>query len=142
MKTANSYRVIGHAFEVLQPSISSHIQIARVDHWFKNVFAIPGIVTALGIAPTAELSGLLGRIAVGLLSLCIVASSNYVINEVMDAPFDRQHPRKCNRPVASGSVNISLAYVEWLALMIAGVSLGFTVSLPFTMTLLALWVMG
>ena len=142
MKTANNHSVIGRAFEVLQPSISGHLQIARVDHWFKNVFAIPGIVTALGIAPTAEVSGLLGRIAVGLLSLCIVASSNYVINEVMDAPFDRQHPRKCNRPVPSGTVNIPLAYVEWLALMIAGVSLGVTVSVPFTMTLLALWIMG
>jgi len=30
------------------------------------------------------------------------ASSNYVINEMLDAPFDRLHPTKKNRPSACG----------------------------------------
>jgi 4-hydroxybenzoate polyprenyltransferase len=88
------------------------------------------------------LSGLPERIGIGLLSLCLVASSNYVINEVMDAPFDRHHPIKCKRPVPSGRVSIPLAYAQWLALMVTGVGLGLTVSMPFTVTLLVLWLMG
>src|SRR5689334_19559914 len=28
-----------------------HVAIARVDHWFKNVFVFPGIVVALGTDP-------------------------------------------------------------------------------------------
>ena len=142
MRTPQFQDSIASDIALLQPSFSGHLQIARLDHWFKNVFAVPGIVTALSIAPISVLSGLPERIAIGLLSLCLVASSNYVINEVMDAPFDRHHPIKCKRPVPSGRVSIPLAYVQWLALMVTGVGLGLTVSMPFTVTLLVLWLMG
>src|SRR5437667_114714 len=27
-----------------RPTIRGHIQIARIDHWFKNVFVLPGIM--------------------------------------------------------------------------------------------------
>ena len=71
-----------------------------------------------------------------------MASSNYVINEVLDAPYDRHHPIKHTRPVAAGLVRISWAYVEWIALMIVGIVLAMTVSGPFTYVLVVLWVMG
>ena len=51
-------------------------------------------------------------------------SSNYVINEVLDAPSDLSHPVKRHRPVPSGKVSIPLAYVQWIALMVVGVGLG------------------
>jgi 4-hydroxybenzoate polyprenyltransferase len=87
-------------------------------------------------------SSLLTHIVIGLVSICLVASSNYVINEIMDAPFDRHHPTKCERPVPSGKVNIQLAYAQWIVLMTVGVALGLTISIPFTLTLLVLWLMG
>jgi 4-hydroxybenzoate polyprenyltransferase len=106
---------------VLRPSLQGHIAIARLDHWFKNVFVLPGTAAALSIAPTFFASDLIWRLIVGLLATGLVASSNYVLNEVLDAPFDRQHPTKCNRPVPSGRVNIRLAYVQWLARVWVGV---------------------
>ena len=42
----------------------------------------------------------------------------------------------------SGLVNIPLAYVQWIALMVIGVGLGFAINAPLGFTLLALWVMG
>jgi len=127
---------------VARPSLMGHLQIARVDHWFKNVFVFPGIVVAFGIDPTLISSGLPLRILIGLLAICLVASSNYVINEILDAPYDRQHPTKCKRPVPSGLVNIPLAYVQWIVLMLLGLGLALMVSVPFTGTLLVLWIMG
>jgi 4-hydroxybenzoate polyprenyltransferase len=82
------------------------------------------------------------RIVLGLLSVCLVASSNYVINEVLDAPSDRAHPVKHARPVPSGMVSIPLAYVQWIGLMVVGVWLGYRISLPFAITVFVLWVMG
>jgi hypothetical protein len=38
--------------------------------------------------------GLIVEILLGLLATGLVASSNYVINEVLDAPFDATHPTK------------------------------------------------
>src|SRR5262249_29074658 len=94
-----------------RPSLWGHVQIARVDHWFKNVFVFPGIVIAPSLDPAKATSGLALRICEGLLSICLVASSNYVINEVLDGPSDCQHPIKSSRPVPSGRVSILFAYV-------------------------------
>ena len=125
-----------------RPTIRGHIQIARIDHWFKNVFVLPGIIAAIGSDPAHIPAGLWLNVLVGLFATCLVASSNYVINEVLDAPSDRFHPIKHTRPVPSGQVSIPLAYVQWIALMLVGVGLGLTVSLPFAITLFVLWVMG
>lgn len=125
-----------------QPSLRAHIQIARADHWVKNVFVLPGLVVAVSLDPTLVTTGLLGRFLIGMLAVCLMASSNYVINEVIDAPFDREHPLKRDRPVPSGRVSVPLAYVQWLALMVVSLGLSLLVSLPFALTLLLLWIMG
>ncbi len=125
-----------------RPTLFGHLQIARVDHWFKNVFVLPGIVVALSLDAEHVAPHLWLRIVLGLLAVCLVASSNYVINELMDAGFDRFHPVKCNRPVPSGRISIPLAYVEWLALAALGFGIALRISLYFTATLAILWVMG
>jgi 4-hydroxybenzoate polyprenyltransferase len=125
-----------------RPTFRGHVAIARVDHWFKNVFVLPGILAAIGIDRAHVPSNLPFRVGVGLLSVCLVASSNYVINEVLDAPSDRSHPLKFSRPVPSGQVSVPLAYVQWIVLMIAGVALGTLVSTPFAVTVGVLWLMG
>jgi len=124
------------------PSVRGHIKIARIDHWIKNVFVLPGIVVAISIDRSTVTNALPWHILIGLLSVCLVASSNYVLNELLDAAFDHEHPLKRDRPVPSGEVNIPLAYVEWIVLMVAGIGLGFIISISFGLTMLALWVMG
>lgn len=130
------------ATPVARATLRGHAAIARVDHWFKNVFVLPGIVIALGTDPYVDRSGIGLRILVGLLSVCLIASSNYTLNELIDAPYDRFHPTKHRRPVPAGQVNVALGYVQWLVLMLAGAALAWTISMPFTLSVLALWVMG
>ena len=107
-----------------RPTLQGHISILRPDHWFKQVFALPGVAAALSDSTGSIPGGIWGRFAVGLGSICLVTSSNYVINELLDAPSDLLHPTKCLRPVPSGQVNVPLAYVEWLVTMLVGVGLG------------------
>ena len=128
--------------KVSSPSVRGHLEIARIDHWIKNVFVLPGIVVALSLDPTQLTPALLLRVIVGLLSTCLVASSNYVINEVMDASADVHHPTKFTRPVPSGRVSIPWAYAQWIVLMIVGVGLGLTISIPFAAIMFVLWIMG
>jgi len=124
------------------PEASGHWAILRVDHWFKNVFALPGVVLALTLVPEASRDGLLVRLLLGAASLCLVASSNYVLNELLDAPYDRLHPVKSARPVPSGRVYVPLAWFQWLAVGALGLWLGMLVSAPFAATVAALWAMG
>ena len=93
---------------VARPTLRGHIEIARIDHWFKNVFVLPGIIAAIGVDRFHVAPNIGQRIGLGLASVCLVASSNYVINEVLDAPSDRAHPVKFARPVPSGMVSIPL----------------------------------
>ena len=65
--------------------MTSYVSIARPDHWFKNVFMLFGMLLAYLYHPE-----LLGEFEFGILiwavaSTCLVASSNYVINEILDA---------------------------------------------------------
>src|SRR5215213_7116109 len=113
---------------VSRPTLRGHIQIARIDHWFKNVFVLPGIIAAIGVDAANATEGIWLRILLGMASICLVASSNYVINEVLDAPSDLSHPVKRNRPTPAGLVSVPLAYVQWIALMVIGVALGRLIS--------------
>lgn len=122
--------------------IRAHIAIARFDHIAKNVFILPGIIIPLSVQPALINSELARRVVVGSIAASLVACSNYVLNEVLDAPYDRFHPTKANRPVVAGLVNVPLAYVQWITMMLIGIALGWTVSMPFAVTLAALWIMG
>jgi len=148
MKTApgsgssTSAPVALNTLKVSSPSVRGHLEIARFDHWIKNVFVLPGVVVALSLDPTQLMPILLLRVIIGLLSTCLVASSNYVINEVMDASGDIHHPTKFMRPVPSCRVSIPWAYAQWITLMIVGVGLGLTISIPFAATMFVFWIMG
>jgi 4-hydroxybenzoate polyprenyltransferase len=127
---------------VSRPTLRGHLQIARFDHWVKNVFVLPGVAVALSTGRVRGGWALLGSVVLGLLATGLVASSNYVINEVLDAPFDATHPIKRHRPVPSGKVSVPLAYAQWILMAVAGIGLGWLIAPMLAATLLALWVMG
>jgi decaprenyl-phosphate phosphoribosyltransferase len=120
----------------------AHVQIARPDYWFKNVFVIPGIVIALGTVTGVDARDLAVRIVVGLVATCLIASSNYTLNEVLDAPSDLHHPVKKHRAVPSGRVSPVAAYAQWILLFVAGMALAVSITIPFALSLLALWIMA
>lgn len=122
--------------------LKPYIQIARIDHWFKNVFVLPGIVLALYESPELWGAGLVWRSLLALLAAGLVASSNYVINEILDAPRDAVHPVKRRRPVPAGKVVLRWAYVEWVVLAAAGLALSWALGNAFFVCAAALWVMG
>ena len=105
-------------------ALKPYIQIARPDHWIKNVFMVPGIVLALYADPDLQVISILPQLAFALIATCLAASSNYVINEILDGPWDRHHPEKRMRPVASGAVDLRLGYLEWLLLGLASIGIG------------------
>ncbi|MDO5567639.1 MAG: UbiA prenyltransferase family protein [Planctomycetia bacterium] len=126
--------------------ILPYISIARPDHWFKNVFMVFGIVLVLfykpALFPDFATFDLWKRIIIAFISTCLVASSNYVVNEILDAPTDKSHPVKKNRPIPSGQVWLPIAWFEWLAIGACGLAMAWTINLSFFFTALWLWVMG
>ena len=118
--------------------LRAHLAIARLDHSIKNLFVLPGIIVPLSIYPKLLNRRLVETLLWAFVAITLVACSNYVLNEVLDAPFDRLHPTKKNRPTAIGLVNIPLAYAQWILMMVAGVAIGWRISWQFAATG-ALW---
>jgi decaprenyl-phosphate phosphoribosyltransferase len=127
---------------VTRGGIWPYIEIARVDHWFKNSFMVLGVVLALFYYREPITWALAPRLLIALLATCLVASSNYVLNELLDGPMDALHPEKRLRPVPSGRVNRAVGYAEWIALGVAGLSLALLINRSFAASALWLWVMG
>lgn len=122
--------------------IIPYIQLARIDHWFKNVFCLPGIVLAYALTGKMLLWSDLPRIFTAFVAVCLTASANYIINEILDAPTDRNHPDKSSRPIPSGKIKIPLAYLEYALVSVIALSIAWTINLPFFFAALMLWIMG
>lgn len=123
-------------------NLRPYVAIARLDHWFKNIFVLPGILIAFWLQPEVVSWSLVPVLLLAILAVCLVASSNYALNEVLDAERDRLHPVKAARPVAAGEISRRAGLIEWLLLGAAGLLLGWLVNPPFFLSLCALWVMG
>ncbi|MCA9303723.1 MAG: decaprenyl-phosphate phosphoribosyltransferase [Phycisphaerales bacterium] len=106
------------------------IRLARLKQWTKGIFVLIGPIFAvasgkLGDVPRTEL-GL--EVALAFFAFCLAASGCYVFNDLADIERDRMHPRKKNRPLASGQVPVGAAKVFGVCLLIG--SLLCTLALP------------
>lgn len=122
--------------------IRPYIQIARIDHWFKNAFMLLGVLLAVFYEPSVASWSSLAPLSIAVFATCLVASSNYVLNEILDAPTDRSHPVKRHRPVPSGQVIVPIAYAEWILLGALGLTMAAALNAPFFWSSLFLLVMG
>lgn len=122
--------------------LKDYIAIARPDNWLKNIFMIPGMLFALSVFKTPFDEQLLFKIIAGIISTCLIASANYVINEYLDVEFDKFHPLKKKRSLVVTQVNPKLVYLEYALLAITGLFIGYLVSWKFLITSAFLLVMG
>lgn len=126
-----------------QAGIKSYIKIARPDHWIKNVFIMPGLVLAIILSDKpVSVSELVVKLLAGFFATCFIASANYVINEWLDAEFDKYHPTKKNRPVVSQNMKFSFVMAEYAICIAVGLLLSLLVNIPFVLTEIWLLVMG
>ena len=124
-------------------NFKSYIKIARPDHWIKNFFIVPGVLFAMLLVYQDRthlqifLYGLLG-----FFSTCMIASANYVINEWLDAKYDRFHPTKKDRAAVLNKLNPWIIAVEYIILAGIGLTCAYFVSIPFLITAAVLLFMG
>ena len=86
------------------------IEELRPKQWTKNLLLFAGVLFSRQFGDWA----LVGRAAAGFLSFSLLAGAIYLVNDILDAPADRLHPRKRNRPIASGRLPVPVA---WAALV-------------------------
>ncbi|MAG59782.1 decaprenyl-phosphate phosphoribosyltransferase [Candidatus Woesebacteria bacterium] len=109
------------------------VKTARLRQWIKNI----AFFAALLFTGNLFNPELLTQTFLGFLTLSVLVSSVYFINDIVDAPLDRLHPFKKKRPIANGTLPIPAAV--FLAITMVAVSLysAFLLSQFFFLALLA-----
>ena len=85
--------------------MEKYLKLLRVKHYIKNILVIVPLVFSKNFFNTNKLIPTL----IGMLAFCFCSSTVYIINDIKDVEKDRKHPKKKERPIASGKVSISKA---------------------------------
>lgn len=104
----------------------------RPHQWVKNLLVLLPLFLAHQVNPWARLSLVLAA----LVAFCLVASSVYLLNDVIDIEADRRHATKRHRPIAAGELSSTFGLALSAAVGTVGLLLACTcVSMPFAGTL-------
>jgi 4-hydroxybenzoate polyprenyltransferase len=104
--------------------LTAAIEAMRPTHWLKNGFVLVPVLFSeqyLSLDPW-------WRALVAMASFCLISSSVYLVNDVCDRAYDRQHPDKCRRAVASGRLSVHGALVAAVVCVLTGLALAFYVA--------------
>lgn len=105
----------------------------RLHQWVKNsLVAVPFVLAGGWRTPTGILDVVLAFLVFGL-----VASSVYLLNDLVDVADDRHHHRKRTRPFASGELDLLTGWVLWPVLLLAGVGIAVAFLPPMFLVCLA-----
>lgn len=109
------------------------LRALRPHQWMKNILIfvpiIAGHVTNFSAFATSFAA---------FVVFCLVASSVYLMNDLLDLEADRTHPRKCLRPLAAGEISISSASVLMVVLLGIGFVLAALIS-PFFLAVVIIY---
>lgn len=92
------------------------LETLRPQQWVKNGFIFAALIFSQSLTVWARCR----QVLLAALVFCLVSSATYVLNDILDAPEDRQHPSKKLRPIASGRLRSATAGVAGAILGSAG----------------------
>jgi 4-hydroxybenzoate polyprenyltransferase/phosphoserine phosphatase len=103
------------------------LKAARLQQWVKNgLIFVPQLLAHKILQPDILVDSLLAFLAFGM-----CASSVYLANDLLDLVSDRQHPRKRQRPFASGKLSARSGLLAGIALLCASMLLAALINLKF-----------
>lgn len=97
------------------------LKTMRPKQWVKNVF----IFAALVFDHKLFMVSYLLRTVATFVAFCLISSTVYLINDLVDIDKDRQHPTKRNRPLPSGQLKPATALAAAVIIPIVIIPLAF-----------------
>lgn len=109
------------------------LKCVRLHQWIKNAF----IFMPVFFAGKLFFDGNAGICLLGFIAFSFVASFIYIINDINDIEADRLHPTKKFRPIAGGSISKSFALTIGIILLVSGLIIAASLTLPFLAVLIS-----
>ena len=103
------------------------LQTMRPRQWTKNGF----IFAALVFDGQLTNPGAVTIALAGFVVFCLLSSTVYIINDLIDLKADQQHPRKRNRPIPAGELPVRVAWLAAISLIILVIPLSFLLTTQF-----------
>ncbi len=113
------------------------LKTMRPRQWTKNAFIFAAIVFD---GKLFHLADFLHTLA-GFGLFCLISSTVYIFNDLLDLEADRQHPTKKNRPIASGKLPLPVAITAGFIFLILTLVLAYLLVWQFALVLLAYFLM-
>jgi len=117
---------------------SALFKTMRPRQWTKNAFVFFALVFDKQLFHVPALL----RIVAGFALFCLISSVVYLLNDIADIEADRQHPIKKNRPLPSGKLPISVAWIAAIILVVIALPLGYLLAPGFAAVLTTYLVMN
>ena len=111
-------------------SLKPYLRVFRPHQWLKNGLIFLPLLAAHQFDQATFTKALMAFIA-----FSFVASSVYVLNDLVDVEADRAHPRKRNRPFASGAIPTSQGLFLWTVPLLIGAGIAWMLSMEFFIVL-------
>ncbi len=118
-------------FESKQATFKTYLKAIRIHQWLKNTLLFVPLVLDHRVFEAASL----GNAFLGFLAFGLTASSVYLLNDLIDLPLDRKHPKKRNRPLAAGTVPIQHGVIMMVAFLIIAFAISLLMPIWFTFVL-------
>jgi 4-hydroxybenzoate polyprenyltransferase len=119
------------------PSIIAVGRALRPAQWTKNLIVFAPLVFGGRLMDGHAF----GRVSLAALFFCMISSSTYLINDILDRDKDRLHVQKRQRPLAAGDLQPLWASVVSFFLLAAGLSGSFFLSRQMGVILAAYWLL-
>lgn len=113
-------------------SLKDYIKEIRAYQWIKNILIFVPLITAHLFFSMHAI--VLTTIAFFIFSM--VASSGYLLNDILDVQSDRIHPKKRDRAIASGKMSIPNALLLGILFLSSGLYFAISMNVIFFYTLL------
>jgi 4-hydroxybenzoate polyprenyltransferase len=127
---------IHKTFEDRAPWLKTLVRLTRVRQWPKNFLIFLPLILAHMVTDRHKLLATF----VGFLSFSLIASTAYILNDMLDVEADRNHPKKRERPFAAGDISPQAGIVLMLILVGLAGALAWTLPLQFAFWLSAYFV--
>ena len=105
------------------------LKTMRLRQWTKNGFVFFALVFDKQLF---QINPFL-RTLEGFFLFCLVSSAVYLLNDIFDIEADRQHPEKKNRPLASGTLPVGVAWGAAITLVAVALPLGYLLAPVFAL---------
>lgn len=119
-------------FEDRPSAFQSWMRALRVYQWMKNFLLGVPVLTAHAFTVKNA-----GAVAAAFLAFGMIASSSYIINDMIDLSADRFHPRKRKRPFAAGDISLLAGLVGMIVPLATGLWLATLLPHPFRLSIFA-----